>query len=314
MKTLHILLSSLVILFVFIQCDNDDNATPDVHDPDTAVKAEIDRFSEEFGTLFVRNASNNLPAADEPVDFDQAPFITQGLGPDGEIITYYNFDVLPLTSAPIFVLFREGENMPVQGQLNIIGVIPGDSEYSDFWHVHKVTVPQDYVANTIASVAELMTMDYEIERTNMLVNCPVVPEGSTADLRYGSGESTGLIRGWYKNQVVFYFSFEEKALTVDLPSEGHPNVPLSDIYVSFNINPGETGGGPPSGFMTETGSQQTHNVTETIPADADYSPFWFVNVYDNADFDNVSDLSSAMNATILATGVANVNCPVVSVE
>ena len=283
-----------------------------VLNPDTAPEASIDRFSADAGTLFVRDSMNGLPEADEPIDMDTAPFITKGLGPNGELVQYYNFDVQPEQTAPIFVLFREGEMAPVPDQLNIIDVIPGDEHYSDFWHVHFVTVPADYVANTITSVDELMSYGYSTERTNMVVNCPVVPDGSTALLRLGGGD-TGLTRGWYRDQVVYYFDFSEKMITVDLPPTGHPDMPLSDILVSFNINPGETGGGPPSGFMTEMGTDQTHNVVETLPSDDAYSPFWDVDVYDNADFDSVSDFASAQSATLLAAGVALVNCPVVDI-
>ena len=60
---------------------------------------------------------------------------------------------------------------------------------------------------------------------------------------------------------------------------------------------------------------QTHNVVQTIPTDDDYSPFWDVDVYDNADFDNVIDWESAeLLANYLGIGVALVNCPIVSVE
>ncbi len=90
-------------------------------------------------------------------------------------------------------------------------------------------------------------------------------------------------------------------------------VPLSPIYVTFNVNPDEDGGGPASGFVTEEGSTQTHNVVATVPGDEGYSPLWLVNVYDNAAFDSVSDLETAMDAEQLAAGVATVNCPVVSV-
>jgi hypothetical protein len=72
-------------------------------------------------------------------------------------------------------------------------------------------------------------------------------------------------------------------------------------------------GGPPSGFVTDENGR-THNVTATLPMDEAYSPLWMVNVYDNADFAMVSDLASAMAANILATGVANVNCPIVMAE
>ncbi|WP_396612367.1 hypothetical protein ACH9L7_03555 [Haloferax sp. S1W] len=277
-------------------------------DPASAPRATIDRFSEAAGTLMVRTDENGLPGPDEAVDFDQVPFITQGLGPDGSVVRYYNFDVQSTTPAPIYVLFREGEDTPVSGQLNVIDAIPGDEGYNDFWQVHKVTVPEDYVANSVTSLADIGDAGYEMEATDMLVNCPVVPDGSTASMRYGDGDA-GLVEGWYKDKVVSYFQFTEAPLTVRGDS-----VPLSPIYVAFNVNPGEDGGGPPSGFMTEEGSDQTHNVVATVPGDDGYSPLWLVNIYDNADFDGVSDLDSATDAEQLASGAAMVNCPLVFAE
>ena len=104
-----------------------------------------------------------------------------------------------------------------------------------------------------------------------------VPEGSTASKRLGT-ESSAIHRWWYKNPV-----------------------------------DGDLTGGPPSGFVREPGSVQTHNVIETIPSDDDYSPLWVVYVYDNADFDKVYDLISAKAANILREAVMNVNCPTVFV-
>lgn len=291
-------------------CDDDDGDGDGDQplDPDTAPRASIDRFSEEAGTLFVRDGTMGLPGEDEPIDFDDAPFITLGLGPAGAPVTYYNFDVQPAEPAPIYVLIREGETQPVPDQLNIVGVIPGDDGYSDFWQVSEVTVPADYVANTVTSVEEIQNKGYQIETTDTVVNCPIVPEGSTAELRYTT-EDAGLTMGWYQDMVVFYFNFSEADLTVD--EQGL--VPLSAIYVAFNVNPGENGGGPESGFMTEEGTDQTHNVLATLPGDSGYSPLWEVNVYDNAAFDMVMDLTTAMDATLLAESTATVNCPVVQV-
>ncbi len=133
-------------------------------------------------------------------------------------------------------------------------------------------------------------------------------------MRYKPTEDKGLTRGWYKDKVVFYFNFFEKALSLDLSSGSNPDLPLSDILVTFNINPDQPDGGPSSGFVTEMDGVQTHNVTETIPEDADYSPLWDVDVYDNADFDMVHDWMSATSANILGTGVAIVNCPIVWIE
>ena len=278
-------------------------------DPDTAMKASVDRFSMDAGHLFVRDTTNNLPGPNEPIDMDMEPFRSFGLGPNGEYSAYYNFDVMPTTPAPIFVLFRQNDPGPVDGQLNIVGVIPGDVGYNDFWRVNKVTVPANYVANTIVSTEQIINGGYPIEETDILVNCPIVPDSSTARLRFDPSEDPGLSRGWYDSTVVYYFNFSEAPLMVD----GSGMVPLSPIYVTFNINPGEPGGGPPSGFMTDS-TGRTHNVPATLPGDAVYSPLWEVNIYDNADFGMVHDLASALMANILVMGAADVNCPIVDVS
>jgi hypothetical protein len=296
------LLGIAIVLATASACGGDEPPV-DVYDPDTAPVASVDRFSAEAGTLMVRDANNGLPEADQPIDYDQAPFMTQGLTPDGQVVTYYNFDVQPTEPAPIFVMFREGEDTPVSGQLNIVDVIPGGAGYNDFWQVNKVIVPADYVANSMASLADINASGYPIEPTETLVNCPVVPAGSTAAMRVGGG-SPGLTRGWYQGQVVSYFSFEEAPLSGAI-------VPTSPIYVTFNINPDQPDGGPPSGFVTEPDGVQTHNVLGSVPGQAGYSPLWSVVIYDNADFDNVSDLTSAMAATTIAGG-PNVNCPLAS--
>ena len=275
-------------------------------DPAEAPRAAVDRFSEAAGTLHVRSANGDLPGADEPIDFD-ANFLTQGFGPDGGVVQYYDFDVQPTEPAPIYAFVRENGD-PVQGQLNVVGVVPGDEGYNDFWQVHRVTVPDGYEANSVTSASQLMDAGFEIEATETIKNCPIVPEGSTASMRHGGGMGE-LVEGWYDGQVVSYFLFEEAPLETASGA-----VPRSPIYVSFNTNPGQAGGGPASGFMTEEMSSQTHNVLATTPGDPAYSPLWSVTVYDNADFASVSDIDSATDAEILDTGVATVNCPVVSTE
>lgn len=274
-------------------------------DPKTTEVVAVDRFSPSAGTLMVRDAKNGLPEANAPINFDQAPFITRGLGPEGESVQYYNFDVQPTAPARIYVLFEEGADAPVKGQLNVVDVIPGDKGYNDFWQVHKVTVPKGYEANSITSFAEIYDANLEVEPTELLVNCPVVPDGSSANLRLNSGKSE-LSRGWYQDQVVTYFTFEEVQLM-------GKTVPVSPIYVMFNLDPDQEGGGPASGFVVEEGSDQTHNVLGTIPKSKGYSPLWAVSVLSNAEFSNVMDLDSARAVTPLAEGVANVNCPVVEV-
>jgi len=277
-------------------------------DPDSAPRASIDRFSESAGTLHVRSPDNDLPEAGEPIDFDER-FLVTGFGPDGGVVQYYDFDVMPTAPVPIYAFFDE-DGTPIEGQRNVVGVVPGDDGYNDFWHVHKVTVPDDYLANTITSVEGLFETNYDVEATGTVKNCPIVPDGSTASVRHDADESpTDLVEGWYDGEVVYYFLFEERSL--ELTDDG---VPLSPIYVTFNTNPGNEGGGPASGFMTETGNDQTHNVTGTVPSDSSYSPLWDVNVYDNADFESVSDIGSATDAALLESSAAHVNCPITSVD
>ncbi len=285
--------------FALVACGDDTGAAP--VDPATAPRAMVDRFSAAAGTLMVRDAANGLPAPGAPIAFDEGPFITTGLAPSGGVARYYNFDVQPTAPAPIYVLVHDGE--PVAGQLNIIDAVPGDPGYNDFWRVVMVSVPEDYVANSVTSLDELDAEGWPMTTTETLVNCPVVPEGSTATRRFAGGDPS-LHRGWYRGQLVHYFTFEEKALAGAV-------VPTSPIYVTFNTNPDQPGGGPPSGFRTEPGSAQTHNVVATMPADAGYSPLWRVQVYDNAAFGTVRDLASAQAATRLGTDVADVNCPIV---
>ena len=289
--TAYLFATLAVILIAGLgSCDDDDDGVK-IYDINSAEKVSVDRFSPAAGHLMVRDASNGLPVADAAVNFDQSPFITKGKGPAGQNVEYYNFDVQPVDPAPIYVLFKEGSDTPVPNQLNIINVLPGETGYNDFWLVNKVTVPSSYLANEIASVDDIQARGYLVEATTTIVNCPVVPEGSTATKRIGGG-SPGLIKGWYKEKIVSYFSFEEKAITA---SGG--NVPVSPIYVCFNINPDQAGGGPASGFKTEAGTEQTHNVIATLPSSAGYSPLWLVNAYDNADFADVNNLTAAQSAT-----------------
>lgn len=282
--------------------------TDTVLDPATAPKVAVDRFSSAAGMLFVRSATNGLPAPNAPIDMDTGPFVTSGLGPHGEHIKYYNFDVQPTGPAPIFVLFRDGESSPVANQLNIVDAIPGQAGYSDFWQVIKVTVPKNYVANTVTSLDEIRANGFRVEPTTSIVNCPIVPEGSIARLSISGAEQT-LTHGWYRGGVVAYFNFNEVSLNTT--TEG--KVPVASIFVAFTINPDQPNGGPASGFKTEAGSQQTHNVVASLPGQAGYTPLWAVMPFNNTAFNTVHDLTSATAAP--AFGVAGiVNCPVASVQ
>lgn len=292
----------LAVAALLAACKKESTPAVTGKDINTATKQAVDRFSAAAGNLMVRTATNGLPAANAAVNFDVAPFITKGLGPAGTVQEYYNFDVQRAQPDDIYVFFNPDGSTPVTGQNNIIPTIPGDAGYSDFWQVNKVITTAGYVPNSITSEAEVLASGFAVQKTNIIVNCPVVPFGSVASKKFGGG-ANALTLGWYKGNAVAYFSFEEKALTTTAAGL----VPVSGIYVIFNDN----AAGPASGFKTEAGSDQTHNVLVTVPSMAAYSPLWSVNVVSNANFATVNNLATAQAATILGTGVALVNCPVI---
>jgi hypothetical protein len=90
-----------------------------------------------------------LPSPNQPIDFDTPPFNVLGFSPAGEPTLYYHLDVQSTTPAPVYILYRDGEDRPVQNQLDVIDTLPGEQGYNDFRQVWKVWAPKDYVANTI---------------------------------------------------------------------------------------------------------------------------------------------------------------------
>ena len=299
-----IIISTFSVMLFIASCKKKDDTTvtpiTTAKDINTAAKASIDRFTSTAGHLMIRNGTNGLPTANAAINFDVAPFITFGLDRTGTHVIYYNFDVQPTTPSPIYVLFKNGATTPLSGQNNIVSTIPGDAGYNDFWLMKKVTVPDNYVPNSLTSEAEILTSGYTITTTTTIVNCPIVPYGSTAAKSKTVGVASTLSLGWYKSKAVAYFNFDEAAITTSGSS-----VPLSPIYVMFANN-----SSPDNGFKVEAGTSQTHNVLGTLPADANYSPLWNVNVIDTSHFDMVTSLATATSFTNMAAG-ATVNCPIV---
>jgi hypothetical protein len=305
MKTKVLMLAiSLGILSASCSKSDTTTTTPSVvvgKDINAAEKVSVDRFSATAGHLMVRNATNGLPAANVAISFDNAPFITTGLDKNGTVVKYYNFDVQPTTPDDIYV-FIKTDGTPVAGQNNIIPTIPGDDGYNDFWIVNKVVVPSGYVPNSLTSEAEILASGYAHPKTDVIVNCPVVPFGSTAAKSGVVGTASKLTLGWYKGKAVSYFEFSEASLS----STASSMVKTSPIYVMFN----DDVAGPSSGFKVEAGTMQTHNVLATLPTDATYSPLWDVQVIGNTNFASVKDLTTATALTSMPAG-ATVNCPVV---
>jgi len=252
----------------------------------------IDRFSARAGHLMVRDKRPDLPGPGQPIDLDRPPFITQGLGPNGVPVRYYNFDVQSAVPATLYRFTRGGTREPIAGQLDVVDALPGEPGYSDFWRVSWVEVPAAFVPGSITSAAQVR--DLHVEPSGGAIDCPIVPRGSTARAAHGVPPAEP-VELWYRGHRVTCLRFgTELALDRD-------RVPTSPIYVTF---------GSEAAFRTEPGTPQTHNVVLSLPGDLDYSPLWDVHIYDRSAFDRVRDASTALAAPVVEHGPL-VNCPIV---
>lgn len=257
----------------------------------------IDRFSSNAGHLLVRSPDNQLPGPDQPIDLDRPPFLTQGLGPDGSIVRYHNFDVQPDEPALRYRIVRAGTHDPIAGQPDVVDVIPGDPGYSDFWRLAYVDAPADFAPGSITRADQLRGLATTLDARAL--DCPIVPRGTTSHAAHGVAppEPQEL---FYRGERVVCLAFGDPLALDD------GRVPTSPIYVTF---------ARPGAFRTESAggaTPQTHNVVLSVPGDADYSPLWAVHIYDPAAFDRVHDEASAIAAPQLKDG-PHVNCPVIAI-
>lgn len=241
----------------------------------------------------IRDKRPGLPKPGEPIDFDRPPFITLGLGPSGEPVRYYNFDVQSPVPATLYRFRRAGQ--PLAGQLDVVDLIPGDPGYSDFWRIAWVDVPASFVPGSITNAGQIGGLP--VVASHSAINCPIVPRGSTAREAHGVAPAV-TTELWYRNARVTCLRFgAELQLAED-------RVPTSPIYVTFASEA--------AGFQTEGATPQTHNVVMSLPGDLDYSPLWQVHIYDRAAFDKVRDANTALAAPLVKQGPL-VNCPIVSI-
>jgi hypothetical protein len=244
-------------------------------------------------------AASALPALAQGQTYE----LTQGWY-EGRQTFYYDFgantqateDGEQVITAPIYVPItgfdEAGNPQTVEGQHNIVGVVSGDPGYSDLWEVVFVTVPADYEANTFTSVADVLNSGYETTVPGVLVNCPIVPEGST--LAEGGAP---LVQGWYEGEAIYYFDF------------GPNTRDTAPIYAFI------------TGFDDEGNPQFVEgqaNVIGVIPGDPGYSAFWYVNLVTvPADYEanSITSVGEVMASgyEITEPGLL-VNCPVLRTE
>lgn len=217
----------------------------------------------------------------------------------GDEVRYYDFGMntklasgARVATAPIYVFIKgmKSDGTPdfVEGQHNIITVVPGDAGYSDLWQVNMVTAPSGYTADSVKSKADIDSEGFAVQTVDMFVNCPVVPEGTTLE----GGEP--LVQGWNDGEEVFYPDFGMN--------------PPAAIPIWVFITGMDSSGMPQ--FV-----EGQRNIIDAVPGDAGYSAFWQVNMVTVPSTYQANTAKSAadvreMDFEVTPTQML-VNCPVV---
>ncbi len=193
---------------------------------------EVDRFSDAAGTLLRRSAIPSLPAPNAPIDLDASPFAVSVETPGGAARRCYDLDVRPVAPARYYVFYDRIGNYQL-GQFPIVDVAPGDPGYSDLWDIWKVIVPDGFRpfnairdASTVERLLADPTSGYAAYRTGILLNGPIVPEGSRAGRKADDRDgSAALLYAWYRGKRAPYLYFEGS-----LRAEGE-SAPVSEMRV-----------------------------------------------------------------------------------
>lgn len=190
-----------------------------------------------------------------------------------------------------FIVGMDGDGNPqfVDGQHNVIDVLPVEDTYSDLWDVQLVTVSDGYDPDSIRSKDEVERSGFDRKSAGLLVNCPLVPADSTLETEQE------LIQGWYRGERVYYPSFGR-----------NPDAAIPILAFATGM---KDDGSP--AFV-----EGQRNVIDRVPGDEDYSAFWRVNLVMVGGAYEANSLTDA--ETILGAGFEIVetdlvvNCPVVS--
>jgi hypothetical protein len=181
------------------------------------------------------------PAA-KPVKFVKASSLTPGFF-HGKAVSYLDFGPIKLARgnvvAPIWTVTNG-----VAGQHNIIDTVPGRADYSPLWAVRKVTFAEGIAPRLLRSRAEVLAAekagDVAVEKTAVVVNCPVV----------GFGQKQVL--GFEKGRTIAYLDLGPVKLA--------PGNEVAPLWAVTNPAVGQ------------------HNIVNTVPGDRDYTPLWRINM------------------------------------
>jgi hypothetical protein len=227
--------------------------------------------------------------------------LTQGWFRDRSVM-YYDFGILPPGQAAARVLWpihgfdMKGNPVAIRGQRPIFTTLPGMLEYTGVWRlVYVVTADkaQPNVLRDVASAdAEVRAKKAYFRETDLLVNLPLVPRGTTL-----ARDSTQGMLGWFEGRDVQFFDFGSAVLAP---------VPM------WRFARGKDASGQPNVLSDQ------NSIVDSIPVSPTYPDLWeirYVSV-DTAYVANSLKSAAALRAANLSIGeIESIrNLPIVIID
>jgi len=222
--------------------------------------------------------------------------------------------------ADLFVLIDRITGLPFD-QPSIVEAVPLGAvqqpvgeftarHYSAVWEIHAVWVAHSYdptdPSQLIDSAAKLFSSPLvkRIFQTNMFLNCPIVPLGSTVDPEF----PTPLLESFFNGEKILIAPYDIE--------DGRFNPQVMFKFHDESGNVLDASGSP----LASAADGNPHLVASFAPGDPFYSSTWeiWTVVVPNADLGTVGDIKSAQDVrdrgyAIESSGI-RLNCPVVAIQ
>lgn len=198
-------------------------------------------------------------------------------------VAYYDFGTVPSGAVPARVLFpihgfdARGNPVAIRGQRPIFTAIPGLPGYSGLFRLAYVVTADHAQPNALRDPASVEAMvrrgRASIRETDLTLNLPVVPRGSTLER-----DSTPAMMGWFEGREVQFFDFGEASATP---------APM------WRIVRGTDAAGQPQILEGQ------NSVVDSIPTAPAYPDLWQIHF---ATADSSYEPNSAKNAAAMRDG------------
>jgi hypothetical protein len=222
----------------------------------------------------------------------------------------------PASSLATLYLFMngvEGPN-PFGFQMNVLDSTLGDPGYSPLWRHTFVTWKPGVEPRELTSEEEILDAEeageVTLERSDLVINCPVLPEGET-DFPIVTGFVDGSLVDYTLQEIsdpeVTDLMREKTGYPLETVTSLSEATPVANLYLFMDGVKGPN----PFGFQM--------NVIDSLPGEPGYSPLWlhtFVTWSDGVEpreltsEDEILEAEEAGEVTLEHTDLV-INCPVI---